>query len=74
MKASEFIDRLKDLIDVVGDIDIIIEHNGYNYDSGYYELASCEIQKVRKNTGEDTIYTDNSIMPQDEVFNLIKIY
>jgi hypothetical protein len=74
VKASEFIDRLKDLIDVVGDVDIIIEQAAYHYDSGYYELAACETQRVRKETRGDILYTDNFITPQDEVLNLIKVY
>ena len=74
MKASEFIDRLQDLIGVVGDVDIIIERSEYHYDSGYYELAACENQKVTKDSRRDILYTDNFITPQDEVLNLIKVY
>lgn len=80
MKASEFIDRLKDLIGVVGDVDVVIEydipHNDYL--SGLYELASCETQCVRTVDGpsayKEVIYTDNYITPKDKTVHVIKIY
>jgi hypothetical protein len=41
MLASEFIARMKDLMDVIGDRPVVIEYEPYRF-----ELAAVETQKV----------------------------
>lgn len=46
MKASEHIQRIKDLIEIAGDVEIVISVNDCPYD--IYEEARFEIQNVAK--------------------------
>lgn len=82
MKASEFIDRLKDLIGVVGDVDVVIEYMipyGDMELTGFYELAACEIEKTREvsdppDKNKEIVYTDNYITSKDKTVHVIKVY
>lgn len=81
MKASKFIQRIKELIEVVGDVDVVIEqslllHGGGTL-SGFYELCCCETQGVKEDPPlghPELLYTDNYIADKDKVLQVIKIY
>jgi len=49
MKASEFIKRMKSLVDEFGDLDVVICDDHYYGDS--FESACCEVQACKKVRG-----------------------
>jgi hypothetical protein len=53
MKASEFIKRLKELIEVVGDVDVVIHDK-----NGIYEQACIEASIMRPCIGSKLYYQD----------------
>ena len=48
MKASEYIERIKDLMEVVGDVDVIIQKESTYGGCDFFELAELETQNVIK--------------------------
>lgn len=76
MKASEYIARIQELIEVVGDVEVIIE---CPFSCGEYELAGFETQNViilvDNDHNEDAVYTDEyDEINRGNVITLLKVY
>lgn len=76
MKASEYIAGLQQIIEEVGDLEVIIE---CPFSCGEYELAGFETQNVvslnDNDHNEDALYTDEyDEINRDNVITLLKVY
>ena len=74
MLASEYIKRIQDLIEVAGDVEIIIERP-----DGLYELAQAETQKVVpykiiEYDENKEVFNPDYITGDKNVINLIRVW
>ena len=75
MKASEYIARIQELMEVVGDVEVIIEQQD---EPGLFERAACETQNVisegpllySDRYTYDPIHTSNN----DKILTFIKVW
>lgn len=77
MKASEYIARIQELIEVVGDVEVIIEKQD---EPGLFEIAQCETQNVISANIGSLVYSDRytydpiHISNNNKILTFIKVW
>ena len=61
MKASEYIARIQELMEVVGDVDVIIQKESTYGSWDFFELAEFETQNVIKHPKYPNLWIEGGI-------------